>query len=1567
MPELRLDSFEMDESNKFALALLGAIVQLEEGYSPLLIHGDHGSGKTHLLSALSTELALVHPEISLLYIPDDFPIEKMLLGGGADSNGDSDEFIYKAYSRKEFLIIDDIERFCGDAQIRDRFYSLFDAFVDNAKQVVLTSASPIEELEGFNERFRSRLRGGIDARLSPPQPEGRLKILKRECDRLGLKLGVDVLQLLMGEAGADVKYLKKLPGHIKTFATLNRQRLTKKKVEEFLAVVRAEAGKDRGAATAEQVYGSWVQAQARKQEEKLTTKIEELEKRLSEQAQKADEWKEKLETAKSLQQSAAAEGSGFAAQIQQLELGLKEKDDRLSELENEISRKSKDLASGEDRQKKVEEVINELQSEITRLKKSADDELLSLKIQIEDKDQNLELLREEREMRAAEHEKEKAELVERAADLQNQHLLLKGTIEDLSGRIRELEENVVLKQAELADVAKLKNAGSEKHKTLRKQVQEAHAKLQAESERHSAEIKEKAARERQLLASLDSKEKDLEAVRKEAEAQNAQWQSRFDSISEKLQQSESKTAAIEEKLKSESEKTRGLEAELGSARAELEGAGGQHQAQLAQIEELAAERDNLRKHLSTLDANVAELTKAAEERGSLISGKDAEINELNAALDELKNQLGERERLFGESGEKAAESIRNLEEQLKQRDDDLRDIGVQLEGRTTELNTSNKDIETLNAEVSRLSDELAALGNEKVNLEADLANISRESAERLQAAEKQISDLQAGMAETEARATESAQQLEATRQASAKQIEEERKRSADLERSLSKAMASSETDLAQASKEIDGLRAVISKHEARLEEQKAAMAAKEKDAAENISRLKEDLKGRNDELQELSKNLAEREREIKSQDKTASRLNENISSIETKLKAASDQIDKFGSDAKAAEKDLKKHQRMLKSAQEETSRSAKLAKEKDRHIADLQRTLDSMRKELSKKSAKSAGAERKFSPLEAQLSEKEKALAVLRLDFAELQAVNDGLKNDSANAREQLEALESEKAQRDREIASKQEQIKQLESHVTELEQCAEEQSQQELLSRIEELESAVAEKDKEIEAAQAQKDEITGLKSKYEKKADSLKEQVKEAMKELVRVRENSEAQAQKHREEVEALLAKLAQPEAGAKAPETEEQPERQAVEVAAPQDISVEEKTDELGVSEEQDIPEEETEVTAEIRERSRRISWLADFESFQVSEGNAFSVSMAEKIARNPGELYNPLCIYGQANSGKTHIVHSVGDLSTSEDPDLICAMSSIESLLEVVQAGGSIVTDWLRTVRLLIIDDFQIADMSSDLQQKLYEFLKALVDKDAQVVIASEEPPIKMNYLQEYFLRFLEEGLLAKLELNPEVVESQQKAAEAFAAVAKAMVAPPKEEEDVAAGEAEEPEGAEAEPQEADAEPPRDFLDEFLSADSTLTASSFRGKRVFDEFEEAFKYPNKKWRNKFPLLVIEDDEERRKHFFSALTNRLGEMFSSPVSLLSIDQLAEMLALTPTFDWNGLLNKLAQSNVILINDCESVVRLPDSASGYLQAILEDISKHDTLLMIGTSKQYKKEPIFGGIYKKASRKRI
>jgi hypothetical protein len=168
------------------------------------------------------------------------------------------------------------------------------------------------------------------------------------------------------------------------------------------------------------------------------------------------------------------------------------------------------------------------------------------------------------------------------------------------------------------------------------------------------------------------------------------------------------------------------------------------------------------------------------------------------------------------------------------------------------------------------------------------------------------------------------------------------------------------------------------------------------------------------------------------------------------------------------------------------------------------------------------------------------------------------------------------------------------------------------------------------------------------------------------------------------------------------------------------------------------------------------------------------------------------------------------------------------------------------------------------------------------------------------------------------------------------------------------------------EPP-DFMEVFLAADTALTDVNFRGGQIFDDFEEAFRYPNKKWRNKFPLLVIEDDDRRRNHFFNALANRLKENLNEPVSLLSIKKLVDALALKSSFDWNGLLNRLARSHVVLIDDCASVAGLPQTALSYLSMIVAEIVKRDTLLMIGMSKRYQKDAVFGGVHKKASRKKL
>jgi hypothetical protein len=170
-----------------------------------------------------------------------------------------------------------------------------------------------------------------------------------------------------------------------------------------------------------------------------------------------------------------------------------------------------------------------------------------------------------------------------------------------------------------------------------------------------------------------------------------------------------------------------------------------------------------------------------------------------------------------------------------------------------------------------------------------------------------------------------------------------------------------------------------------------------------------------------------------------------------------------------------------------------------------------------------------------------------------------------------------------------------------------------------------------------------------------------------------------------------------------------------------------------------------------------------------------------------------------------------------------------------------------------------------------------------------------------------------------------------------------------------------------AEEKKDFLMEFLKPDSSLTIATFNGKEIIEEFEDIFKSPNKRWRNKFPLLVMEDDRQRRCHFFNALAHRLQGVFTGPVSYFSIERLCLALSRKQAMDWNGLLNRLIKSHVVLIDDCDSVSKLPPSTAGYLRAIIEEVLGRDMLLMIGMSKKYKKEPIFGPAFKKASKKKI
>ncbi|GAB4332198.1 MAG: hypothetical protein Kow0099_03960 [Candidatus Abyssubacteria bacterium] len=1617
MPEVKLDSFEVDESNRFAVALCKAVVNLEKGYSPLLIHGEPGSGKTHLLSALNAEIGALHPQVSRLYLSDQFPPEKMLAGQrSTDPDGSSEEFIYKAYSQKDILIVDDIERYSRSGKISERFSTLLGAFVDSGKQVVLSSSVPIEKLNGFDDRTLSRLRGGIDVSISAVQPETRLKILKRECEQLGLTLSVDVLQLLMAEAGKDMDYLKKLSAHLRTFSTLTRQKLTRERAEEFISVMRAEMGEDKRTATAEQAYGVWVQSQARKREDDYAGRIGQLEEELSRERERVQALEKRLLAAGPHKQESEAEVAELRARIETLEKELKEKtkalasqerlvaseiaaltkrlqqqeklaedlkaghekaisekESRILELEQMLSRVSANLSAATDQEKRAAIAIESLRDELERVKKASKDEVLGLRIQLEKRQEDLKVLGQERELSLEQYEKSKAEMEQRLAETHSEMLLQEKKIESQNNRIAELQKDLETKGREAVEAEK---------------------RLRAEAEKRE-----------QLEGELKS------AIQSLNELKDANTSARSD-----------------------------LEARVESAQAELERAGSEAAQLKKQLKSVSAECEALKQEISRLKDRESGLSETVKERDGLLDGRDKEIKRLNAKITELSKTLEKRERLLATKEKDEAEQIRRLGSEIKERDGRIRELETELADQATRFSTLQDSHEELKAKLEELSSECAKLNEAKQGIEQELSSAHAQANARVEEATARANELQGALEAAQARSSELESDLEQLRKASAEQVEELERSRTEAARLASEQHAALEARLEEALREREGLEAAVSELHGRIEGQTRLIEEKEREHAESVSKLEEQIAARDSCIEELTRQLADSKGELESKTGAIAELNEKARALEAgmealvsekqalearlasvteesesklkqsesrllqaqatferareeiatleskleaerassaelveslraeagrrekefqhakelldqKLRSSSDQIQELKAMVESAEQRLEKQRLLIVEEGHENSRLTKLLEEKDRRIGELQKTMESMQEDFLSQGHQDSEIRDKFSSLQAELSAKTELLGAARSECCELQASLEKLKLEADHARKQVERLEAEKSRIQEKEKAHEETLDQLKARATDL-QNERHQSEQALLARIQELERALTERDRQmaslqtrlsqsVDAATASRDdEIADLKSRYENEIALLKEELS------------------RWREETEGLKLELARAQREEETPFAEE-----AEVVAAP--ITHDAAESVADALPEQGDAETGAEAPAErpvYRARSQ-VEWKYTFEDFNASDQNVFSLEMAEKIARNLAELYNPLCVYGAEGSGKTHILHAIGDLATACDPSVTTEYFSLEDLFKLITEEPRVLAEWEGNLKLLFIDEFDMSGMPPNDQRKLHHFLKTLAQKKTQIAIASRQPPIKMGYLQEFMLRFLESGLLIRLEVDPEIQEERRQAVEAVVVAARAFGKSDDEEKAPGQPHAEDMSAAEPEAPEVK----RDFLDEFLSPDPALTPALFKNHRVFDELEEAFKNPNRKWRNKFPLLLFEDDSKVRHRFFHALGNRLTDAIAERVSLLSIQKLTEMLALTPSFDWNGLLNKLARSRVVLVVDCDNIEKLPASASSYLRAIVEELSSRDVLLMIGMSKRYKKEPIFGSVYKKASRKKL
>jgi len=205
--EFTFDTFVVGPSNKLAWAASMAVAEHPaQNYNPLLIYGDSGLGKTHLLYAIANVIRKNDPASKIAYVKgDDFTNE--LVSAIQAGPGKTAEMREK-YRQADLLLVDDIQFIAGRKQTQEEFFHTFNNLYESGRQIVLTSDRPPSEMTQLEDRLRTRFEWGLLVDVAPPDFETRLAIVKNKAAGLGLEISDKVAVLVAQNVTSNVRQLE---------------------------------------------------------------------------------------------------------------------------------------------------------------------------------------------------------------------------------------------------------------------------------------------------------------------------------------------------------------------------------------------------------------------------------------------------------------------------------------------------------------------------------------------------------------------------------------------------------------------------------------------------------------------------------------------------------------------------------------------------------------------------------------------------------------------------------------------------------------------------------------------------------------------------------------------------------------------------------------------------------------------------------------------------------------------------------------------------------------------------------------------------------------------------------------------------------------------------------------------------------------------------------------------------------------------------------------------------------------------------------------------------------------
>ena len=219
-PKYTFETFVIGSSNRFPHAAAVAVSEAPgKSYNPLLVYGDSGLGKTHLLHAIGHYVRSLYTGAKVRYVSSEEFTNEFI----NSIRDDRQDRFKKRYREVDVLLIDDIQFLQGKTQTQEEFFHTFNYLHNAQKQIVLTSDQAPKKLEALEDRLRNRFEWGLITDVQPPDLETRIAILRKKAAMDRLTAPPDVLEFIASKIQTNIRELEGALIRVTAFANLNRQ------------------------------------------------------------------------------------------------------------------------------------------------------------------------------------------------------------------------------------------------------------------------------------------------------------------------------------------------------------------------------------------------------------------------------------------------------------------------------------------------------------------------------------------------------------------------------------------------------------------------------------------------------------------------------------------------------------------------------------------------------------------------------------------------------------------------------------------------------------------------------------------------------------------------------------------------------------------------------------------------------------------------------------------------------------------------------------------------------------------------------------------------------------------------------------------------------------------------------------------------------------------------------------------------------------------------------------------------------------------------------------------------